>query len=132
MKFRVIQGFYALCRTLLITSVVSIVGCGDRPSYSNVDVETFSELIRSDNVTLLDVRTEEEFEKGHIEGAMLIDFRDSAFCERAINLLNPKDTIAVYCWSGGRSSAAAAVLAEEGFCVVNLKGGYKKFSNTTH
>lgn len=133
MKFKGVHRFYAQCRIFLIISAICLAGCvGGQKQYNSVDVETFAKLIRSESVTLLDVRTADEFQKGHIDGAMNIDFRDSSFCEHAVAELDSEDTIAVYCWSGRRSSAAAIVLAEEGFCVVNLKGGYKEFCDTIH
>ncbi len=69
---------------------------------------------------ILDVRQPEEFKSGHIPNAVLVPLSDLS---QQINRL-PKDVdILTVCRSGARSSAAARQLAEQGFRVVNLRGG---------
>lgn len=69
------------------------------------------------------MRTEEEFAEGHIEGAMIIDQKESDFVEK-VKAQIPKDKIiAIYCRSGRRSANAAERLATLGYKSVNLKGG---------
>ena len=80
-------------------------------------------LIADANVQLLDVRTQEEYDEGHIAGAMLVDVNDSAFVSQAMNVLNKQRPVAVYCRSGRRSARAAGLLVEQGFTVTNLNGG---------
>ena len=71
---------------------------------------------------LLDVRTKEEFDDGHIEGAILIpDFEIEV---RAETELPDKDAlILVYCRSGRRSKNAASILAALGYTNVKEFGG---------
>ena len=71
---------------------------------------------------LLDVRTKEEFDDGHIEGAILIP--DFEIEERAETELSDKDAlILVYCRSGRRSKNAASILAALGYTNVKEFGG---------
>lgn len=71
---------------------------------------------------LLDVRTEEEYAAGHIEGAVLLpDYEIRARAEEV--LPNKEQTILVYCRSGRRSKNAAAELAEMGYRRVKEFGG---------
>lgn len=71
---------------------------------------------------LLDVRTKEEFDDGHIEGAILIP--DFEIEERAETELPDKDAlILVYCRSGRRSKNAASILAALGYTNVKEFGG---------
>lgn len=71
---------------------------------------------------LLDVRTQEEYDNGHIPGALLIP--DTELTARSGELPEDKDcTILVYCRSGRRSAASAAVLAELGYRDVRDFGG---------
>ena len=92
-------------------------------SYENADVNGFAELMNDPNVVILDVRTAEEFNEGHLEGALNIDWKQDGFMEKAKVAL-PKDrTIAVYCRSGRRSASASESLTAEGYKAVNLKGG---------
>ena len=71
---------------------------------------------------LLDVRTKEEFDDGHIEGAILIP--DFEIEERAETELPDKDALMlVYCRSGRRSKNAASILAALGYTNVKEFGG---------
>ncbi len=69
---------------------------------------------------ILDVRQPEEFKGGHIPNAVLVPLNELG---NQMGKL-PKDVdILTVCRSGARSSAAARLLAEQGFRVVNLRGG---------
>lgn len=76
---------------------------------------------------VLDVRTPGEFEKGHLEHAMNIDWNGSSF-QRETATLDKSKPVFVYCLSGGRSAAAAEQLRADGFKeVYELKGGLMKW-----
>ena len=92
-------------------------------NFENTDVKGFAELIDSADVVILDVRTTDEFNEGHIKGAILIDQNKSDFLELVRQLLPKENTIAIYCRSGRRSANAAERLVKEGYKPVNLKGG---------
>jgi len=92
-------------------------------TYATVGVEEFQSLIADPAVQLLDVRSREEFDDGHIAGAILVDVNDSAFIDNAMALLDPQRQVAVYCRSGRRSARAASQLAARGMTVTNLDGG---------
>ena len=71
---------------------------------------------------ILDVRTEEEFSEGHINGAILIP--DYKITEKAEEILTDKDQlILVYCRSGRRSKLAADSLATMGYTNIKEFGG---------
>ena len=93
------------------------------PSWSDVGVDEFQALIADPSVQLLDVRTQEEFDEGHISGALLVDVNDSAFVENALAVIDRQRPVAVYCRSGRRSARAASQLANQGLTVTNLNGG---------
>ena len=96
--------------------------CGQQ-SYEDFDVKQFSEIVEVQGSVVLDVRTEKEYNEGHLEGAINIDQAQKDFIERAKAELPTGKTIAVYCRSGRRSASAAGRLVAEGFKSVNLKGG---------
>ena len=76
------------------------------------------------SVILLDVRTPKEFEEGHVDKALNIDWFDSDFAEK-IASIDKNETIYVYCKKGGRSAKAAILLDSLGYKnVVDLTGGY--------
>jgi rhodanese-related sulfurtransferase len=78
---------------------------------------------------LLDVRTPEEFNAGHIPGAMLLDYYNDNFKKSAAQLDKTKPVF-VYCKTGGRSSSAAKILRDLGFKeVYDLEGGISAWKN---
>lgn len=93
------------------------------PQVKDVDVETASKLMAEDEVILLDVRTPEEYEEGHIEDARHINFYEDDFEQKVKEL--PKDqAYLVYCHSGNRSGKTMAKMKQMGFeKVYNLEGG---------
>jgi len=80
-------------------------------------------IINENRVSVLDVRTEEEYKNGHINGSMNIDIQSPDF-EEKINSLNKDVQYVVYCMSGGRSSRAVSLMDQNGFLHANnLEGG---------
>ncbi len=74
------------------------------------------------NYVILDVRTAEEFQEGHIKGAILIP--DYEIGEKAEKILTDKEQlILVYCRSGRRSKLASQELANLGYTNVKEFGG---------
>ena len=63
---------------------------------------------------VLDVRTPGEFAQGHLEGAVLVDYRSPGFREEVAGLDKTK-TYLVYCRTGNRSASALGIMGEFGF-----------------
>jgi len=91
-------------------------------SYVNVNVSEAKQMIESNpNLVILDVRTQTEYDEGHIENAVLIPV--SELEGRLDELDSEKDTL-VYCRSGVRSATASQILVDNGFIsVYNMLGG---------
>jgi phage shock protein E len=79
------------------------------------------------NVTLVDVRTPEEFNAGHLDDALNINWFDADFQKQVAQQVAKDKTIYVYCKVGGRSAKAADKLNALGYTVVNLEGGYDTY-----
>ena len=110
----------------ILTCLLSLLGLTSafgQSAFENVDVKGFAELVADTSVVVLDVRTAEEFAEGHLLRALNVDVKKSRFVEQAKAVLPAERTIGVYCRSGRRSAMACALLADEGYKVVNLKGG---------
>lgn len=75
-------------------------------------------------IQLLDVRTKEEWDAGHLKGATLITVTEDGFLDRAKTTLAPKKEVLVYCKSGKRSAMAGKQLRAAGFTVYELAGGF--------
>lgn len=73
---------------------------------------------------LLDVRTQEEWDQGHLKGAKRVSIAEEGFVDKAKAVLDPKKPVVVYCRSGNRSAKATKLLREAGFTtVLDLAGG---------
>jgi rhodanese-related sulfurtransferase len=85
------------------------------------------ELSQMDGVQLVDVRTPEEFEEGHIKGFQNIDFMSDTFQED-IEKLDKTKPVIVYCKSGNRSGKSCEIMKEKGFVkIYDLEGGIEKW-----
>jgi len=93
------------------------------PVYTQITQEKAKEMMDSlENYVILDVRTEQEYDMGHIPGAMLIP--DYEITEKAPLMLPDKDAvILVYCRSGNRSKTASLALVNMGYTNVYEFGG---------
>ena len=77
------------------------------------------------NPIIIDVRTPQEFESGHVESAINIEWQDIALVE---NSTNKDNRIFLYCRSGNRSQKATDILIDIGYKdVINL-GSVKEAS----
>lgn len=73
---------------------------------------------------IVDVRSNEEFAKGHIPMAINLPLEDI----QCGNFSLPKNKVLLlYCENGGKSSHAARLLSERGFTVINTVGGVKEY-----
>jgi thioredoxin 1 len=72
---------------------------------------------------VIDVRTQGEYNNGHLTGAVLIDYYKDDFKTR-LSRLDKNKPVFVYCAAGSRSSSASDLLADLGFKqIYDLKGG---------
>jgi len=97
-------------------------------------VEKAHEMLESnpEEIILLDVRTEGEYNAEYIPGAINIPLSD---LENRIAELDSSKAIIVYCKTGSRSRTASETLAQRGFIVYNMEGGInawrEKFATST-
>jgi len=90
--------------------------------------KAFDQLINSGNEQLLDVRTEDEFNSGHLEGAINIDIWSSSFIKQVKSSFDRSKPLLVYCAGGGRSAMAADDLKKKGFKLIyDLEGGIEAY-----
>lgn len=81
---------------------------------------------------VLDVRTPEEFEAGHIPQAQLLNIREPQSFMDGLTELDPEQAYFVYCRSGARSAQACQVMASQGFDqTYNLLGGILEWEGPT-
>lgn len=110
-------------KILLILAITSAtLACNGKKNYDSVNAEQFATAIATQEPQIIDTRTPEEFQQGHIPGAQNIDVKSSDF-DTLISSLDKSRPVAVYCRSGRRSKTAAERLVSAGFNVVELDGG---------
>lgn len=118
----------------IILSVFIISGCGtvvkdtnvnnDKSSVIEITTEEAKKEMDKGNVIILDVRTKEEYENGHIVNSILIPL-DEIEAEVGNILKDKEQKILVYCRSGNRSSQASKLLVKMGYINVYDFGGIK-------
>jgi len=90
----------------------------------NVGVEEFDKLRANTNNVVLDVRTQKEFDAGHIPGAMNLDINAPDFQEK-VGKLDKNKTYLVHCAAGARSAKACNAMDKLSFTnLVNLDPGF--------
>ena len=105
---------------LLVVFVSIALGFYYWMSASQVSVAEAKTLLQN-GALLLDVRTNSEYDSGHIDGAINIPVHELS--SRMFELTDKSRPIVVYCRSGRRSSAAKKLLVREGFQRVEDLGG---------
>ena len=113
----------------LLLAVMLLTACGQAKEndqgavYVNITAEEAKQIMdREEGYIILDVRTQEEYDLGHIPGATQISHEEIA--EKAEEVLPDKDQlILVYCRSGRRSKIAAEALVELGYTNIKEFGG---------
>lgn len=113
----------------LLLAVMLLTACGqDKENdqgavYVNITAEEAKRIMDTEEgYIILDVRTQEEYDEGHIPGAIVISHEEIA--EKAEGVLTDKNQlILVYCRSGRRSKLAAEALVELGYTNIKEFGG---------
>ena len=104
-----------------------LAGCGGKTAsenaYQQITQEEAKEMMDSQEVIILDVREQDEYDSSHIPGAVLqpVGTIDET---TAAQVIPEKDsTVLVYCRSGNRSKTASAALADLGYTSIYEFGG---------
>ncbi len=109
---------------LLLAAVGICLACASKGDVKTIAPAEFAEAIAADsNAVVLDVRTPEEFAEGHLQGAVLLDYKQAESFAAGIAALDKEKTYYIHCRSGRRSHEAAVMMQERGLKVVDMKGG---------
>ena len=118
---------------LLVTIFVFIFQSYGQESATKVKLVQPKEALvifkNNPNSQLIDVRTKEEFDSGHINNAVNIPVTDADFSKR-IDKLNKQKSVYVYCRSGSRSARATKEMVKLGFThLYDMEGGIISWKN---
>jgi len=114
---------------LLFLAVMLLTACGqDKENgqgavYVNITAEEAKQIMDTEEgYIILDARTQEEYDEGHIPGAIVISHEE--ITEKAEDVLTDKEQlILVYCRSGRRNKIAVEALVELGYTNIKEFGG---------
>lgn len=101
-------------------------GCGGSAadnSYQQITQEEAKEMMDTQEVIVLDVREQNEYDSGHIPGAVLLPVGTIDEDTAAAVIPEKDSTVLVYCRSGNRSKTASSALAELGYTNIYEFGG---------
>lgn len=117
---------------LVAVLLIGLSACAgeSNAAVTNLNVSEFANVLATEDVVILDVRTPAEFSDGHIANAINIDAQSGNFAAE-IEALDKTKTYAVYCRSGNRSGTATQIMAEAGFSkLYNMNGGTIDWTNS--
>jgi phage shock protein E len=118
-----------LCSLLFLSAALPLVAEDAKPKPTtalNVTPDAAEKLLKENpKIIVLDVRTPEEFQAGHIPGAKNLDFQAPDFAQKAA-ALDDKQPYLVHCGAGGRSKQALEMLSGRTFpAMYHLNEGFK-------
>lgn len=110
----------ALCWLLIIC--ISCQAQDSNPVRLNAD--DFEKQIAVKDIQVLDVRTAQEFQSGHLTHALQADWNDQQQFADRVQHMDKTKPVYIYCLAGSRSTAAAKWMTEKGFShIYELEGG---------
>mgnify|MGYP003645184595 CR=1 FL=1 len=114
---------------LFVFLILSACNSKEETKLSVIDYETVQTDVIGKDVQLVDVRTSQEFNAGHIDDAINIDISDPETFTEKVENLDKEKPIYIYCQMGGRSKKASQKLKELGFKnIFDYSGGYGEWS----
>ena len=118
----------------VLLSLLLLAGCGggeETVSYRQISQEEAKEMMDTQEVIILDVREQDEYDSGHIPNAVLLPVGTIDEGTAAAVIPEKKSTVLVYCRSGNRSKTASVTLAELGYTNIYEFGGIKTWPYET-
>lgn len=112
---------------LIFSVLLLLSGCSGKESanhsYEQISQQEAKTMMDTQDVIILDVREQEEYDSGHIPGAVLLPVGTISEKTAAAVIPEKDSVVLVYCRSGNRSKTASAALAELGYTGVYEFGG---------
>ena len=116
--------------SLIIITAFTLGVNAQNSKHQILDKATYQDSLVQPNATLIDVRTSEEYESGHLDKAQNIDFLNEELFMTKIEKFDKSQPIYIYCHSGNRSGKAATLMQELGFqTIYDLEGGYLNWTS---
>ena len=104
-----------------------LTGCGSTAentgTYTQISQEKAKQMMSQQDVVILDVREQAEYDSGHIKGAVLLPVGTINETSAAAVIKNKDTVVLVYCRSGNRSKTASQALVDLGYTNIYEFGG---------
>ena len=114
---------------IVIFIITFFSGCGN--SYKSINQDEALQMMKSnENLLIVDVRTQEEYDKRHIPNAVLVPINDLK-TGKFDALPDKNQILLIYCWTGRRAQDAATILADNGYTSVYEFGGLVDWTGET-
>lgn len=107
----------------LFLLLTGCAGTASNSSYQQISQETAKQMMDTQEVIVLDVREQSEYDSGHIPDAVLLPVGTIDEDTAAAAIPEKDSVVLVYCRSGNRSKAASSALAELGYTNIYEFGG---------
>ena len=118
-----------LVSMIVLVWAAALNGAGLKPITPKEAYDLVRKNAGNPDFVILDVRTPDEYDEGHIEGAINIDFNSGGF-KTELSELDKKKTYLVYCRTSRRSGEAAKIMKDLGFTnIIRMKGDIVKWQS---
>lgn len=112
-----------MIRSIYFLTLSVLFFCSQVQGVSVIDAEQLKQL-KSEGIVVVDIRTPQEYNQGHIPGVTHIDFRGNDFLAN-MDQFDKSKPIIIHCASGGRSATASSQLLKAGFTTIyDYSGGF--------
>lgn len=119
-------------KELIIFILLLNIACTQDHSIKRIAAKEAKELIESKTIHIIDVRTDQEYNRGHLKNAKLLNMMSANFSKK-IKLLDKNKSYLIYCHSGNRSFKVAKEMADLGFkSVYEMKYGIREWNSMNY
>lgn len=129
---------YKIKMSFVAMLLLFLAACNSKPALNEEEKAAIHEVTaaefkeKSVNQVLVDIRTPQEFNQGHIEGAVNINYFDPGFLAE-MEKFDKTKPLFLYCRSGNRTTSAAAKLSKLGFeNIYDLQGGISNWARNNY
>lgn len=128
---------YIIMKKVLLALIFTVLLLGCKKESSTISetevklipVEEVLNIVQMEEAQLIDVRTPEEYEEGHLANALNIDFFSDNFLQD-MEKLDKSKPVMIYCKSGNRSNKSLNKLKDSGFTkIYDVDGGITEWKN---
>ena len=115
-----------LTSILLFTIIITSACSKNMINSGTITCTQFNKVINYNNVKIIDVRNDDEYNEGHLDNAINIPYDNIVEGIKAYNDISKDTPIVLYCKSGARSEKAYNSLKNEGYKHLYNLGAMKK------